>query len=57
MKSNDYILALLLETDLFSLAGDKFRKITTYKESGTQFVTVEAGLKRSKELFRIPLVT
>ena len=57
MESSDSKLALLLETDLFSLNGTNFREVVTNNERGCRSITVEVGPKGSRELFKLLLVT
>ena len=52
IKSYNYKLVLLLGANLFSLAGE----IMKHYESCTQSITIEVGLKISRELFKIPLL-
>ena len=57
MESSDSKLALLVGTDLFSFNGKIFCKVATNNEGGCHSITVKVGLKGSRELFKLPLVT
>ena len=57
MELSNSNLMLLLGTNPFSLAGDKFHRVPIYNKSNAQYFTIGIGPKGSKELFKIPLVT
>ena len=57
MESSNSKLALLLGTDLFSLKSTDFQEVATNNKRRCRFITIEVGPKRSRELFKLPLVT
>ena len=56
IESSDSKSVALLGTNLFSFVGDKFCEVVTYNESSMQFIIIEVGLERSRELLNITFV-
>ena len=51
---SDSKLALLLGTDLFSLAGNTSHKVAAYNKTGVRSIEIKVRLKEYKGLLKIP---
>ena len=53
-EMSDSKLALLLGTDLFSLAGNTSHEVAAYNNIGARSIKIKVGLKECKGLLKIP---
>ena len=57
IESSELKLALLMGMRLCLLIGERFGEVATHNDNRCKSITIEVSQKRSRKLFKLPLVT